>query len=123
VSWYVLYVCAYLQWGPSLSPSLLLVHSTKTSKTAVFAGSMQLLAGIKLCTGRVLTNHPHYEDKDLRERTKQVVESALYCQAHTHTRRGRGSTMAQAQSIEHVDFEVNPVSATQVGRFDLNATW
>uniref|UniRef100_A0A8C2WJH4 Dpy-19 like C-mannosyltransferase 3 n=1 Tax=Cyclopterus lumpus TaxID=8103 RepID=A0A8C2WJH4_CYCLU len=48
--------------------------STKTSKTAVFAGSMQLLAGIKLCTGRVLTNHPHYEDKDLRERTKQVYQ-------------------------------------------------
>ncbi|KAF3833180.1 hypothetical protein F7725_026845 [Dissostichus mawsoni] len=35
---------------------------------------MQLLAGIKLCTGRVLTNHPHYEDKDLRERTKQVYQ-------------------------------------------------
>ncbi|XP_029000060.1 probable C-mannosyltransferase DPY19L3 isoform X2 [Betta splendens] len=48
--------------------------STKTPKTAVFAGSMQLLAGIKLCTGRVLTNHPHYEDKDLRERTRQVYQ-------------------------------------------------
>ncbi|XP_054475052.1 LOW QUALITY PROTEIN: probable C-mannosyltransferase DPY19L3 [Anoplopoma fimbria] len=48
--------------------------STKTPKGAVFAGSMQLLAGIKLCTGRVLTNHPHYEDKDLRERTKQVYQ-------------------------------------------------
>ncbi|XP_037341799.2 probable C-mannosyltransferase DPY19L3 isoform X2 [Pungitius pungitius] len=48
--------------------------STKTPKRAVFAGSMQLLAGIKLCTGRVLTNHPHYEDKDLRERTKQVYQ-------------------------------------------------
>ncbi|MED6267703.1 hypothetical protein CHARACLAT_014839 [Characodon lateralis] len=35
---------------------------------------MQLLAGIKLCTGRVLTNHPHYEDKDLRERTRQVYQ-------------------------------------------------
>ncbi|CAL8350613.1 unnamed protein product [Merluccius merluccius] len=35
---------------------------------------MQLLAGIKLCTGRVLTNHPHYEDRDLRERTKQVYQ-------------------------------------------------
>lgn len=33
---------------------------------------MQLLAGVKLCTGRTLTNHPHYEDKHLRERTKQV---------------------------------------------------
>nr|XP_033480202.1 probable C-mannosyltransferase DPY19L3 [Epinephelus lanceolatus] len=48
--------------------------STKTPKRAVFAGSMQLLAGIKLCTGRVLTNHPHYEDKELRERTKQIMD-------------------------------------------------
>ncbi|CAB1339586.1 unnamed protein product [Coregonus sp. 'balchen'] len=45
--------------------------SSKTPKKAVFAGSMQLLAGIKLCTGRVLTNHPHYEDRALRERTRQ----------------------------------------------------
>ncbi|XP_028295423.1 probable C-mannosyltransferase DPY19L3 [Gouania willdenowi] len=51
-----------------------LILSTKTPKQAVFAGSMQLLAGIKLCTGRVLTNHPHYEDKDLRERTRQVYQ-------------------------------------------------
>uniref|UniRef100_A0A3B3DYR2 Dpy-19 like C-mannosyltransferase 3 n=1 Tax=Oryzias melastigma TaxID=30732 RepID=A0A3B3DYR2_ORYME len=48
--------------------------STKTPKQAVFAGSMQLLAGIKLCTGRVLTNHPHYEDKDLRDRTRQIMD-------------------------------------------------
>ncbi|KAJ8417859.1 hypothetical protein AAFF_G00227020 [Aldrovandia affinis] len=48
--------------------------SSKTSKKAVFAGSMQLLAGIKLCTGRVLTNHPHYEDRALRERTRQVYQ-------------------------------------------------
>ncbi|XP_066514209.1 protein C-mannosyl-transferase DPY19L3-like isoform X3 [Hoplias malabaricus] len=48
--------------------------SSKTPKRAVFAGSMQLLAGIKLCTGRVLTNHPHYEDQELRERTKQVYQ-------------------------------------------------
>ncbi|KAG5270602.1 hypothetical protein AALO_G00194510 [Alosa alosa] len=48
--------------------------SSKTPKKAVFAGSMQLLAGIKLCTGRVLTNHPHYEDKALRERTRQVYQ-------------------------------------------------
>ncbi|KAL2088868.1 hypothetical protein ACEWY4_015767 [Coilia grayii] len=48
--------------------------SSKTPKRAVFAGSMQLLAGIKLCTGRVLTNHPHYEDRALRERTRQVYQ-------------------------------------------------
>ncbi|XP_042584088.1 probable C-mannosyltransferase DPY19L3 isoform X3 [Cyprinus carpio] len=55
----------------------LLAFSTmrlKTPKRAVFAGSMQLLAGIKLCTGRVLTNHPHYEDQALRERTRQVYQ-------------------------------------------------
>ena len=33
---------------------------------------MQLLAGVKLCTGRTITNHPHFEDKQLRERTLQV---------------------------------------------------
>jgi len=26
---------------------------------AVFAGSMQLLAGVKLCTGHTITNHPN----------------------------------------------------------------
>lgn len=67
---------------PLFSPSMF-VHSTKTPKQAVFAGSMQLLAGIKLCTGRVLTNHPHYEDKDLRERTRQVLLAAVYWETYT----------------------------------------
>ncbi|XP_048886250.1 probable C-mannosyltransferase DPY19L3 isoform X1 [Brienomyrus brachyistius] len=48
--------------------------SSKTPEGAVFAGSMQLLAGIKLCTGRSLTNHPHYEDQALRERTREVYQ-------------------------------------------------
>ncbi|XP_049721023.1 probable C-mannosyltransferase DPY19L3 isoform X2 [Elephas maximus indicus] len=47
---------------------------SNTPRNAVFAGSMQLLAGVKLCTGRTLTNHPHYEDKSLRERTKAVYQ-------------------------------------------------
>nr|XP_028596149.1 probable C-mannosyltransferase DPY19L3 isoform X3 [Podarcis muralis] len=47
---------------------------SNTPKKSVIAGSMQLLAGVKLCTGRILTNHPHYEDKSLRERTKQVYQ-------------------------------------------------
>ncbi|XP_027724009.1 probable C-mannosyltransferase DPY19L3 isoform X3 [Vombatus ursinus] len=47
---------------------------SNTPRKAVFAGSMQLLAGVKLCTGRTLTNHPHYEDKGLRERTKEVYQ-------------------------------------------------
>ncbi|XP_070581349.1 protein C-mannosyl-transferase DPY19L3-like [Ptychodera flava] len=45
-----------------------------TKEDAVFSGSMQLLAGVKLCTGRKLTNHPHYEDKLLREKTFQVYQ-------------------------------------------------
>ena len=39
-----------------------------------FTGSMQLLAGVKLCTGRTLTNHPHFEDKHLRDRTKELYQ-------------------------------------------------
>ncbi|XP_047383104.1 probable C-mannosyltransferase DPY19L3 isoform X2 [Sciurus carolinensis] len=48
--------------------------NSNTPRKAVFAGSMQLLAGVKLCTGRTLTNHPHYEDNSLRERTKVVYQ-------------------------------------------------
>ncbi len=43
-----------------------------TPSNAAFTGSMQLLAGVKLCTERPLANHPHYEDKTLRQRTKEV---------------------------------------------------
>ncbi|XP_072178333.1 protein C-mannosyl-transferase DPY19L3-like isoform X2 [Diadema setosum] len=48
--------------------------SQQTPKTAVFSGSMQLLAGVKLCTGRRLTNHPHYEDKRLRDNTVKLYQ-------------------------------------------------
>ena len=44
----------------------------KTHPDDVISGSMQLMAGVKLCSGRTVTNHPHFEDKDLRERTRQV---------------------------------------------------
>ncbi|KAK3886747.1 hypothetical protein Pcinc_009123 [Petrolisthes cinctipes] len=43
-----------------------------TPSTTVLAGSMQLMAGVRLCTGRPITNHPHYEDSWLRLRTRQV---------------------------------------------------
>jgi len=51
---------------------LSLSHRANASPKAAFAGSMQLLAGVKLCTARPITNHPHYEDKALRHRTKEV---------------------------------------------------
>jgi len=45
-----------------------------TNKGDVMSGSMQLMAGVKLCTGRALTNHPHFEDQHLRERTKELYQ-------------------------------------------------
>ena len=63
----------YIIYVPSKFIYLLLsIHSSDTAPGAVFAGSMQLLAGVKLCTGRTITNHPHFENKLLRERTVQV---------------------------------------------------
>ena len=50
-----------------------LFFSENTPPDASFTGSMQLLAGVKLCTDRHITNHPHYENKFLRERTRQVT--------------------------------------------------
>uniref|UniRef100_A0A1I8AP06 Peptidylglycine monooxygenase n=1 Tax=Steinernema glaseri TaxID=37863 RepID=A0A1I8AP06_9BILA len=47
---------------------------TSTRPTATFTGSMQLLAGVKCCTGRRLTNHPHFEDRWLRERTQRLYQ-------------------------------------------------
>ena len=48
-----------------------------TAPMASFTGSMQLMAGVKLCTGRPVNNHPHYEDKELRRKTKQVNKATV----------------------------------------------
>jgi len=45
-----------------------------TDQYAAISGSMQLMAGVKLCTGRPITNHPHFEDKMLRDRTKELYQ-------------------------------------------------
>lgn len=60
-------------WDPD-TVELMEWIKTNTSSTAAFSGSMQLLAGVKLCTGRPITNHPHYEHKGLRYKTKEIYQ-------------------------------------------------
>ncbi|KAK8751973.1 hypothetical protein OTU49_011404 [Cherax quadricarinatus] len=63
----------YEFWDPDTVELMEWIQSS-TPPEAVFAGSMQLLAGVKLCTGRHITNHPHYEDSWLRQRTHQIYQ-------------------------------------------------
>ncbi|XP_069777957.1 probable C-mannosyltransferase DPY19L4 isoform X5 [Narcine bancroftii] len=46
----------------------------QTPTAAVFAGSMQLMGTVKLCTGRTVTVHPLYSDRDLRKRTEEIYQ-------------------------------------------------
>ncbi|CAK5085723.1 unnamed protein product [Meloidogyne enterolobii] len=43
-----------------------------TLKDSVFAGTMALMANLKLSTLRPIVNHPHYENEEIRRRTLRV---------------------------------------------------
>lgn len=45
---------------------------SETPKSSVFAGPMSTMANIMLSTRRAIVNHPHYENAELRERTKKI---------------------------------------------------
>ncbi|XP_014769957.1 probable C-mannosyltransferase DPY19L3 [Octopus bimaculoides] len=60
-------------WDPD-TVDLMEWIKTNSAPTAAFSGSMQLMAGVKLCTGRAINNHPHYEHKLLRQKTKMIYQ-------------------------------------------------
>uniref|UniRef100_A0AC35G0C2 Uncharacterized protein n=1 Tax=Panagrolaimus sp. PS1159 TaxID=55785 RepID=A0AC35G0C2_9BILA len=47
---------------------------SSTPPNSIYAGSMQLMAGVKACTSRPIANHPHFEDKILREKTERIYK-------------------------------------------------
>ena len=68
-------------WDPDTVDLMEWIQAS-TASTAAFTGSMQLLAGVRLSTWRPITNHPHFEDKALRDRTKEVT-NILHLSFHT----------------------------------------
>ena len=62
----------YGEYNNPMMEELILWIRESTDKDAVFAGSMSTMANIKLSTGRPIANHPHYENVEIRERTRLI---------------------------------------------------
>lgn len=71
----------------------------QTSPESIYAGSMQLMAGVKACTSYPIANHPHFEDKALRERTERIYKVyGKYSIEEVHA-------MACAETIDYLILE------------------
>jgi len=55
-----------------------------TAQTSVFSSSMQVASMIRLSTNRAITNHPHYEDKRLRDTTFDVYQMYAKIESNTY---------------------------------------
>ena len=74
----------YQKWGEEFSTEqefydpdtveMLEFIQKSTKQSSVFSGTMQVMSMVKLSTDRAVTNHPHYEDKKLRDKTFDVYQ-------------------------------------------------
>uniref|UniRef100_A0A6B2KZY4 Uncharacterized protein n=1 Tax=Arcella intermedia TaxID=1963864 RepID=A0A6B2KZY4_9EUKA len=60
---------AYMKWIVANTP-----------RDAVFSGDMVTMSYVMLCTDRIVTNHPHYETEEIRNRTA-LVYSIYTCKS------------------------------------------
>jgi len=68
-----------------------------TKHSSVFSGTMQVMSMVKLSTNRAVTNHPHYEDKKLRDKTFDVYQ--IYAKIEDFELRNRLKTYGTTHII------------------------
>lgn len=60
------------EYNDPLLESLIFWVNKTTNLNSSFAGAMPTMANLKLSTNRIIVNHPHYEDFELRQKTKRL---------------------------------------------------